>query len=290
MSVKLGSDTDAVAVAGYGPVQMWSLSGLRQVSSVSGHIGMVYGLALAADETRLATGGADGSLRLWDLDTGACVAILAQYDSAINNVALSGDGRLLAAAVLGKAFDVYATDRGERVASLPMGAGQSSWAIALSEDGRVLGCGGEDGVVRVWDTLDQRQRLTLEAHEGGALACALSRDGGQLATSGGDGRVRLWSTDSGQAIDTWQEHFGGVWAVDISRDGRWIVSGGLDGTARVWKTNSPTSVHVLRSDRPYERMDITGLTGVTDAQRMALMSLGAVNHAATRVVASPKIG
>jgi len=142
----------------------------------------------------------------------------------------------------------------------------------------VLAGGGEDGIVHVWDTASLQLRLTLEAHGGGALSCALSRDGGRLATSGGDGRVRLWSLDSGEPIATWSEHLGGVWAVDISRDGQWIVSGGLDGTVRVWNAARAASVHALRPDRPYERMDITGLTGVTDAQRTALVSLGAVER------------
>jgi WD40 repeat protein len=98
-------------------------------------------------------------------------------------------------------------------------------------------------------------------------------------TSGGDGRVRLWSVDSGEALAIWQEHVGGVWAVDMSRDGQWIVSGGLDGTVRVWNAHKAASVHVRRPDRPYERMDITGLTGVTEAQRTALLSLGAGERA-----------
>jgi len=225
----------------------------------------------------LVTGGVDGTLRLWDLATGQCTAILAQYNSAINNVATTCDGRLVAAAVLGNALELWSTERGERVAGFPMGAGGTSWAIALDGNGRIVAGGGEDGLVHVWDVANQRLRLRLEAHTGGVLSCALSCDGSRLATSGGDGRVRLWSVDSGEALATWQEHAGGVWAVDISADGAQLVSGGLDGTVRVWSANHSESIHVLRPDRPYERMDITGLTGITHAQRKALLSLGAVD-------------
>jgi WD40 repeat protein len=278
MSVKLTTDAERAIVAGYGPVQVWSLSPVRNIRSVSGHVDMVYGLAVAADNSLIATGGADGTLRLCNLRGEGGDVVFAEYESSVNNVAMSGDGKMLAAVVLDEAVDLWSVARQERVARLPMGVGKSSWAIALSEDGRVLGCGGEDGVVRVWDTREQRPRLTVDAHAGGALSCALSSDGHRLATSGGDGRVRLWSVESGEALATWDEHNGAVWAVDLSRDGQWLVSGGLDGTARVWHAGRATSVHVLRPDRPYERMDITGLTGVTAAQRAALLSLGAIER------------
>jgi WD40 repeat protein/transcriptional regulator with XRE-family HTH domain len=279
MGVRLSTDAARIAIAGNGPVEVWSVSPAQRIGSVSGHAGMVYGLAVPNDATRLATGGVDGTLRLWSLAAGAGSSVLARYESAVNNIAISGDGRLLAAAVLGSAFDLWSADRRELVASFPMGPRGTSWAVALSEDGSVLAGGGEDGLVHIWDTASQRLRLTLDAHTGGALSCALSQDGRRLATSGGNGRVRLWSLDSGEAIATWSEHLGGVWAVDISRDGQWVVSGGLDGTVRVWNADQPVSVHALRPDRPYERMDITGLTGVTDAQRSALLSLGAVDRA-----------
>jgi WD40 repeat protein/transcriptional regulator with XRE-family HTH domain len=281
MSVKLSVDARRLVIAGNGPVQLWSVSPAQRLSSLSGHRGMVYGLALPNDASKLATAGVDGTLRLWDLSTGERASILASFGSPINNIAISGDGRLLAAAVLGHAFELWSIDDKVQIASLPMGRGGTSWGIALSEDGRVLAGGGEDGQVHVWDVASKRLIRTLQAHTGGALSCALTRDGHRLATSGGDGQVRLWSVDSGEAIATWHEHVGGVWAVDISRDGQWLVSGGLDGTVRVWNADKPDGVHVRRPDRPYERMDITGLTGVTDAQRVALLSLGAVETSVT---------
>jgi hypothetical protein len=45
-------------------------------------------------------------------------------------------------------------------------------------------------------------------------------------------------------------------------------------------------LRTLQGDRRYERLNITGLTGVTDAQRATLLALGAVEQAPERTVPS----
>ena len=55
-------------------------------------------------------------------------------------------------------------------------------------------------------------------------------------------------------------------------------SGGYDGTVRLWEVSTGTCLRTLQPERRYERLDITRLTGVTEAQREALLTLGAVDH------------
>ncbi|HIK39655.1 MAG TPA: hypothetical protein IGS51_03660, partial [Thermoleptolyngbya sp. M55_K2018_002] len=48
-------------------------------------------------------------------------------------------------------------------------------------------------------------------------------------------------------------------------------------TVRLWDAKTGECVQVLRSDRPYEGMDITGVAGLTEPQKSALIALGAVD-------------
>jgi WD40 repeat protein len=81
-------------------------------------------------------------------------------------------------------------------------------------------------------------------------------------------------------IATLHGHAGAVWGVALSGDARLVASGSFDGSVRLWDVPGGAPLRMLRADRRYERLDITGLTGVTEAQRGALLALGAVERAA----------
>jgi len=100
-----------------------------------------------------------------------------------------------------------------------------------------------------------------------------------LISGGGDGRLRWWDLQSRKCVRVREAHQGTVQALKLSPDGSLLASCGDDGAIRLWDLESGEPLHTLRRDRLYERLTITGIQDLTDAQKASLRALGAVDAA-----------
>ena len=106
-------------------------------------------------------------------------------------------------------------------------------------------------------------------------ALAWGPTGAVLVSGGSDGRLRWWEVQSGQCVRVQEAHQGTVQSLKVSPDGSTLASCGEDGAIRLWDLESGEPLQTLRRDRPYERLDITGIRGLSDAQKASLRALGA---------------
>jgi len=72
-----------------------------------------------------------------------------------------------------------------------------------------------------------------------------------------------------------------VWSVVFSPDGQILASAREDGTIRLWDVQTGEHLDTLQPDRPYELMNIAGVTGINEAQKTTLKTLDAVEDSAT---------
>src|SRR6266851_1407291 len=286
-----------------GMVRLWEAGSGQLLATLQGHASIVFGVTLSEDGRLLASGSVDGTVRLWTAASGQLLAALHGHTGATRVVAFSRDGRLLASGGDDGTVRLYDAGSGRPLATLRGHTGGIR-GVALSADGHLLASGGEDCLVRLWPLTGVADRegmpgmqaeasmgrplAALQGHTGMVYGVALSADGGLLASGGADGTVRLWDAGSGAWLHTLRGHTDMVWGVALSGDGQLAASGGADGTVRLWDVRDGACLHTLRGERGYDRLDITGLTGVTAGQRAALLALGALERTPADV-SSPQI-
>ncbi|MEO8890659.1 MAG: WD40 repeat domain-containing protein, partial [Coleofasciculaceae cyanobacterium] len=241
---------------------------------------------LGASGQTLASGSGDQTIRLWDVNTGHCLNVLQGHHSEVRCVAFSPNGQLLASGGRDGMVRLWDVTTGQCLNTLP---GHSNWieSVAFSQDGQTLvSLGGRDKMLRLWEVSTGQCLKTLPGQTRWAESIAFSPDGQIFAGEGDDSTVCLWEVSTGQCLKTLRGHTDKIWSVAFSSDsaavaklgasGQTLISGSQDETIRIWDVKTGECLKTLKVDRPYEGMNITGVTGLAPAQIAMLKTLGAV--------------
>jgi WD40 repeat protein len=210
------------------------ITGLAQLTHrtrelLGGHDGAVFDAAFSPDGALLATAGADGAVRLWDVGTGQPHgAPLTGHDGTVWSVAFSPDGDLLASAGTDGTVRLWETATGQPHGAPLTGHTGPVTAVAFSPDGDLLASASTDSTVRLWDPATGRPHGEPLEHSGAVRSMAISRAGALLVSTGTDPTVQLWNLRWwDRPSSAWAKAGCGIVNRNLSRDEWDQLAGGL---------------------------------------------------------------
>jgi WD40 repeat protein/serine/threonine protein kinase len=227
---------------------------MNQSNSLSSQPG-IRQVAFSPDGTRLLTAGADGMVKLWEietgLETGAFEFEATRYGiRGVASAAFSPDGKQVAALTEGpeSMARVWFIDTGmitfEASRHVEMDA---NFALAYSPDGKQLAISGLNITVTIYDALYGQVISTISGYKSAVMGINYSPDGALLATSHADGTVKVWNLSNGQELLALSGNSGPVSSVVFSPDGQSLITSDFDGTARVFVLNTDEMIRLAHS-------------------------------------------
>ncbi|GAB1541332.1 NB-ARC domain-containing protein [Scytonema sp. NUACC21] len=265
-----------VSCSGDKTIKLWNVNTGQVLRTLQGHRNRIWSVTLSSNGQMLASGSEDRTIKLWNASTGECLQTLLGHGAAVWAVAFSPQGTILASGAWDQTVKLWDVSSGECLRTF-CGHTNWVWAVAFSPNGDILASGSVDHTVKLWDVSTGECIRTLQGHKSWVRSGAFSPDGKTLASSSHDHTVKLWDVSTGECLRTFYGHTSWVWSVAFCPDSQALVSGSEDETIKLWDIRTGECLKTLTAKKPYERMNVVGITGINDAALITLRALGAVD-------------
>ncbi|MBW4498029.1 MAG: protein kinase [Scytonema hyalinum WJT4-NPBG1] len=272
-SVAFSRDGQLLATAGNGIIRLWQISYrlawrielwpvscrqeqeivVEEICHLTGHYGDIYSIAFSQDRRILASGGSDGTIKLWEVATGKEIRTFSDDPDRVHSIysvgfGFSYNGQVVASGSYGT-LKIRQVETGREIITL---AGNNSWGkhidpIALSPDGLIL-ASGSFRWIQLWNVRTGRAIRTLYEHDYAVQSMAFSPDGLFLASGSVDNTIKVWHLATGKEIRTFYGHSHTVYSVAFSPDGQLLVSTSYDGTIRLWQVADGSQIRNFTFD------------------------------------------
>lgn len=181
-------------------VRLWALdpAGIGSIepptampAELRGHQAWVWDVALSPDGTLLASGSADRSIRIWEVETGELLEILTAHEAAVGALAFSPDGSRLVSGAWDGSLAVWDTETWEPV-RVTFEPGARIHSLSFMVDGLLFATGTSDGTLKLWSAESGQSWAAFSVSAEAVRVVLFTPDAQLLLTASDDGMLRLW--------------------------------------------------------------------------------------------------
>ncbi|MBD2325652.1 NACHT domain-containing protein [Alkalinema sp. FACHB-956] len=212
------------------------------------HESRINSVAISPSGNSIATASFDRLIKLWDLNTGQCLKVLAGHERPVNAVIFNSDGSLLISTGADLTVRIWSIDSGECI-SVFKAHDNWLWAIAISPDDSLIASGGDDQVIGLWELSTGICIGKYKEHKGGINSIVFTHSGEVILTAGADGIIRLWNTADMRCFKKWIAHDANILSLSVSTDDRLLASASQDFSIKLWNLSTGELLHTLEGHR-----------------------------------------
>jgi WD40 repeat protein/serine/threonine protein kinase len=216
-----------------GEIRLWDAKTHQPLAAVMTYPDAVLHLAVSADGKTLAGISWDGTIRFWDLPTGAARGLTLKISEGPRKIMFNPEGTHLAATSQSWNVNIFEVSTGRLLQNLNQA--DIVYGMDYTKDGKWIVSHGEDKTARVWDAKSGDPVTPSLPHRGAVTLAVWHPSGRQLLTCSDDGTARLWDVPSRQARPIELKNASWVWVVAVSADGTTLATGGDNKDVRLWK-------------------------------------------------------
>lgn len=191
---------------------------------------IVQAMSFSPEKQLLATGAAQGAIKVWDMTTGALRLTITAHKEDVHSVAFSPDGRLLVSGSYDQTIKLWDTDTG---ALQRVFYGHTGGILAVAISSSLVISSSSDNTIKLWDAATGILQHTLQFPEY-VQSLTLSPDEQSLILGHSDGTITIWGTDYKSPKRKIWGNISTISTVAISPCGQLLVSSSYSGTIRLW--------------------------------------------------------
>jgi WD40 repeat protein len=196
--------------------------------TLSPNIGFLEPVQFSPDGHLLLTGGDDGTLVVWNAQSGEEVRRLRGHSSMIQDAVFFPDGRRILSSSADKTMKLWNVEDGRLLRTF-RGHSDRVFSVAISPDGQRALSASFDGTIRLWNVESGTELWRVRGH---SMAVRFSGDGQRILA--GDGSIRVMDASNGKVVRTFKGDTMAIQTLAFAPDGRHAISGGQDRTLKFW--------------------------------------------------------
>lgn len=235
---------------------MWSLT--REEDNygyarraLRGHSHYVQDVVISSDGQFCLSGSWDGTLRLWDINSGTTTRRFLGHTKDVLSVAFSVDNRQIVSGSRDKTIKLWNT-LGECKYTIGEPDGHTEWVSCVKfspvQNNPIIVSAGWDKLIKVWNLTNCKLHKNLAGHGGYVNTVTVSPDGSLCASGGKDGVAMLWDLQEGKRLYSLSAD-DIIHSLCFSPNRYWLCAATQSGI-KIWDLESKSLVDELRPEFP----------------------------------------